>query len=102
VVEDLVKEVFLWVWTRADQWNGLGKVEGWIYRIATNLSLNHLRSVKRRPQQRFEMLANDIGDDEGISAPRASTSWRVPGELFVQGLSSHGLQPSVRWIRWWT
>lgn len=51
--QDLVQEVFLRVWTRGDQWDGSGKVKGWIYRIATNLSLNHLRGVKRRPQQSF-------------------------------------------------
>jgi RNA polymerase sigma-70 factor (ECF subfamily) len=73
VAQDLVQEVFLRVWTRADQWGGRGKVRSWVYRIATNLSLNHLRSVKRRPQQSFDVLANDEGEDEGLTAP----SWMV-------------------------
>ena len=58
--EDLVQEVFLRVWTRAEQWQGSGTVKGWLYRIATNLSLNHLRSVKRRPQQPLE-ISTEIG-----------------------------------------
>ncbi len=69
VAQDLVQEVFLRVWTRADQWDGRGKVKSWVYRIATNLTLNHLRSEKRRPQQSFETLTYDPGDGEGLSAP---------------------------------
>jgi RNA polymerase sigma-70 factor (ECF subfamily) len=60
--EDLVQEVFLRVWTRAEQWQGSGSVKGWLYRIATNLSLNHLRLVKRRPQQPLEIPSDDDDD----------------------------------------
>ncbi len=67
--QDLVQEVFLRVWTRAAQWDGRGAVKGWLYRIATNLSLNHLRSVRRRSQQPLEMPADDLGDDEESLVP---------------------------------
>lgn len=40
--EDVVQEVFLRVWQKSDQWNGRGSVNGWILKIATNISLNHL------------------------------------------------------------
>jgi RNA polymerase sigma-70 factor (ECF subfamily) len=49
--QDLVQEVFLRVWTRAEQWDGRGPFKAWLYRIATNLALNHLRSVRRRREQ---------------------------------------------------
>jgi RNA polymerase sigma-70 factor (ECF subfamily) len=52
--EDLLQEVFLRVWTRAEQWNGQGAFKGWLFRIATNLALNYLRSQRRRPQQPLE------------------------------------------------
>ena len=64
VAEDLVQEVFLRVWTRADQWDGRGKVKSLIYRIATNLSLNHKRAMKRRPQQQLEPQVNEMQDEE--------------------------------------
>ena len=64
--EDLVQEVFLRVWTRAEQWQGSGSVKGWLYRIATNLSLNHLRAVKRRPQQPLEILTDDGDEDSPV------------------------------------
>jgi len=73
VAQDLVQEVFLRVWTHASQWDGRGKVRGWLYRIATNLSLNQLRSIKRHPQQKLEMPADDLDDDENYSIP----SWMV-------------------------
>ena len=80
--EDLVQEIFLRVWTRAEQWeapledtlggNNPGRqisVKPWLYRIATNLSLNHLRAVQRRPQQSLEIPADELLDDGEISVP---------------------------------
>jgi RNA polymerase sigma-70 factor (ECF subfamily) len=61
--QDLVQEVFLRVWTRAEQWNGRGAFKAWLYRIATNLAFNYLRSVRRRREQPLE-IADDPGKDE--------------------------------------
>ena len=58
--QDVLQETFLRVWTRAEQWDGRGSFAGWLYRIATNLAYNHLRSVRRRREQPLE-----IQDDEG-------------------------------------
>lgn len=63
--DDLMQELLLRVWTRAAQWQGQGSVKGWLYRIATNLALNNLRTVRRRREQALEILASDE-DDEGI------------------------------------
>jgi RNA polymerase sigma-70 factor (ECF subfamily) len=49
--EDLLQEVFLRLWRRAYQWKGIGKVKNWLARMATNLALNYLRSIKRRESQ---------------------------------------------------
>jgi len=76
--EDLVQEVFLRVWTRAEQWQGSGTVKGWLYRIATNLSLNHLRSVKRRPQQPLEIPTDDGDDDSPVPGWMVDASALTP------------------------
>jgi RNA polymerase sigma-70 factor (ECF subfamily) len=61
--QDLVQEVFLRVWTRAAQWDGRGPFKAWLYRIATNLALNHLRSVRRRREQPLD-TPDELADDE--------------------------------------
>ena len=48
--DDLAQELFLRVWTRAEQWDGRGAFKAWLFRIAANIALNHLRSVRRREQ----------------------------------------------------
>lgn len=49
--QDLAQEAFLRAWQRAGQWDGRGTFKAWLYRIATNLALNHLRTVRRRREQ---------------------------------------------------
>ena len=63
--EDLVQEVFLRVWTSAAQWDGRGELRSWLYRIATNLALNHLRTVHRRRQQPLEVPDEPFDDEDG-------------------------------------
>jgi RNA polymerase sigma-70 factor (ECF subfamily) len=53
--QDLVQEVFLRVWTRGEQWDGRGTFKAWLYRVATNLALNHLRTVRRRRERRWRL-----------------------------------------------
>ena len=72
--DDLVQEVFLRVWTRAEQWDGRGAVKSWLYTIATNLALNHLRAARRRPQQPIDTppkvkFKEDWNDDDEFSVP---------------------------------
>ncbi len=70
--EDLLQEVFLRLWTRAGQWTGQGSVRGWLFRIATNLALNRLRSCKRRPEGPLELPEN-LEEDDLLDPP----SWLV-------------------------
>lgn len=49
--DDITQDVFYWVWERSGQWSGRGSARGWLLTIATNLALNHLRTVKRRREQ---------------------------------------------------
>jgi RNA polymerase sigma-70 factor (ECF subfamily) len=68
-VEDLLQETFLRVWTRAGQWNGQGAFKGWLFRIATNLALNHLRTRKRRPEQPLDIPESPLDEDEQPDTP---------------------------------
>ena len=62
--DDLTQEVFLRLWTRAEQWKGSGPLNAWLLRIATNLALNHLRSVRRRRQRPLQIQLANAEDDE--------------------------------------
>ncbi len=45
---DLTQESFIKIWNNLDQFNGDSKLYTWVYRIATNTALEHLRKAKRR------------------------------------------------------
>jgi RNA polymerase sigma-70 factor (ECF subfamily) len=67
--EDLVQELFLRVWTRAEQWKGRGSVEAWLFRIATNLALNYVRTVRRRRQRALEAPAVSAEEEDESPVP---------------------------------
>ncbi len=72
--QDVTQEVFWRVWKRAEQWSGAGSFKAWLYRIATNLALNHLRTVKRRREESLEVKDDwERGDDDDSPAP----AWMV-------------------------
>jgi len=69
VAQDLLQETFLRVWTRAAQWDGRGSFKAWLYRIATNLALNHLRSMRRRKEQPLEIAGEWDSDADDYVSP---------------------------------
>ena len=79
--EDLVQQVFLRIWTRAEQWKAEGSFEAWLHRIATNLALNHLRTVRRRKEHPLEPQESAAPRDEDPRHPEdeesAAPSWMV-------------------------
>ncbi|MBM3492837.1 MAG: RNA polymerase sigma factor [Armatimonadetes bacterium] len=46
--DDVLQETLLRIWTHASQWDRRAPVQAWAARVATNLAINHLRSVRRR------------------------------------------------------
>ncbi len=46
--QDLAQEVFIEILKSASSFRGAAKLSSWIYRIAVNKSLNHLKSTRRR------------------------------------------------------
>jgi RNA polymerase sigma-70 factor (ECF subfamily) len=74
--QDLLQETFLRVWTRAAQWDHRGSFKAWLYRIATNLALNHLRSARRRKEQPLE-IAGEWDDD---ADEYVSPAWAIDAD----------------------
>src|SRR6185295_13767678 len=46
--EDLLQETLLSAWRSLPQFEGRASVRAWLYRIATNRSLDALRAIRRR------------------------------------------------------
>ncbi len=67
--DDLTQEVFLRLWGRAGQWKAEAALRSWLLRIATNLALNHLRTVKRRREQPIELPPLLEEDEEESPVP---------------------------------
>src|SRR6266478_3362274 len=49
--EDMLQETLLAAWRGLDEFEGRASLRTWLYRIATNRSLNLLRSKGRRPAE---------------------------------------------------
>ncbi|GAB4015341.1 RNA polymerase sigma factor [Spirosoma koreense] len=67
--QDLAQETFVRVWQNLAAFKGESLVSTWLYRIAVNTCLNHLRTVQNRPTdllqpQHSEQIAEETGELE--------------------------------------
>src|SRR5690348_18354839 len=53
--EDLLQETLLAAWRGLEQFEGRASMRAWLYRIATNRSLDALRASRRRPEDTQRM-----------------------------------------------
>ena len=63
--DDLLQEVLLRVWNHPRQWRDAGSLQSWLFRIATNLALNHIRTLGRRRQHLIDVSDQDL-EEEGV------------------------------------
>jgi RNA polymerase sigma-70 factor (ECF subfamily) len=67
--EDLLQETLLRVWTHAAQWDGRGTLRAWLFRVATNLALNYIRTIRRRRQQPLDIPPDLAEPDQESEVP---------------------------------
>jgi RNA polymerase sigma-70 factor (ECF subfamily) len=65
--EDLLQEIFLAAHRKLDTFRGESALGTWLYRLATNLCLDHLRSRSGRRSQITDPLDDEIGLDDASS-----------------------------------
>ena len=58
--DDLVQEIFLKIWTALPSFRGEAQLFTWVYRIATNETLNWLRREKVRSALRFTTIDTEM------------------------------------------
>ena len=65
---DMTQESFLKAWRNLESFQGNSAFSTWLYRLASNTCLDHLRSVKRRPQLSLVMEDED-GETQALDVP---------------------------------
>ena len=68
--QDLTQETFVRAWQNLPKFKGESLISTWLYRIAVNTCLNHLRTANKRPTDALlpthsEQLAEEPAEGEG-------------------------------------
>ena len=58
--DDLLQEIFIKIWTALPSFRGESQLFTWVYKIATNETLNFLRKQKVRAALRFQSIDGSI------------------------------------------
>jgi RNA polymerase sigma-70 factor (TIGR02960 family) len=89
--EDLLQETLLAAWRGFEQFEGRSSVRAWLYRIATNRSLDALRASRRRPEE------------ERMTQMPEPTRWSEPAwlepypDLLLEGIPDEAAGPEARY-----
>jgi RNA polymerase sigma-70 factor (ECF subfamily) len=90
--EDLLQETLLAAWRGLDAFEGRASVRSWLYRIATNRSLDALRATRRRPEdpQRMTGMPEPTRHGEAI--------WLEPfPDVLLEGIPDQAPGPEARY-----
>lgn len=60
--DDLLQEIFVKVWNSLPNFRGESQLYTWLYRVATNESLNFLQKMKIRSALQFESISSRMED----------------------------------------
>ncbi|MBJ2173396.1 RNA polymerase sigma factor [Aureibaculum sp. A20] len=91
--EDIAQEVFVEVFNSISRFKGNSKLSTWIYRIATNKSLEFIR--KKSTKKRFAFLQSIIGNDIPADSTKYFTEMNHPGVLLENKEKSETLFKAI-------
>src|SRR5215212_10598676 len=90
--EDLLQETLLAAWRGLQQFEERASVRTWLYRIATNRSLDVLRASRRRPEDRQGMT--EMPEPTRYGEP----IWLQPyPDVLLEGIPDHAPGPEARY-----
>jgi RNA polymerase sigma-70 factor (TIGR02960 family) len=96
--EDLVQETLVAAWRALESFQGRASLRSWLYRIATNRCLNHVRDRGRR-------LPELPAPVEPVPMPPAPSRVREPvwlepyPDVLLDGIADRGQEPDARYER---
>jgi RNA polymerase sigma-70 factor (TIGR02960 family) len=94
--EDLVQETLVAAWRGLERFEGRASLRSWLYRIATNRCLNHLRDRGRR-------LPDLLAPVEPVPLPPEPSRLREPvwlepyPDVLLRGIADRGQEPDARY-----
>jgi RNA polymerase sigma-70 factor (ECF subfamily) len=92
--EDMLQETLLAAWRGLDEFEGRASLRTWLYRIATNRSLNLLRSRARRPTEEAPPMPKPPPPPTRRSEP----VWLQPyPDVLLEGLPDSAPGPEARY-----
>jgi RNA polymerase sigma-70 factor (TIGR02960 family) len=89
--EDLLQETLLAAWRGLEKFEGRASIRAWLYRIATNRSLDALRATRRRPEdQRTTQMPEPTRWSEPL--------WLEPyPDVLLEGIPDEAPGPEARY-----
>lgn len=87
-VPDVVQEVFIRAYEKLYTWRGDGQLSTWLYRLARNHALNHVRRLKRNPAR----ISLEASEDTGRGLKEKLAAESVPDDAY----SSSAKQAALR------
>ena len=97
--DDLLQDIFLKIWTALPSFRGEAQLYTWVWRIATNETLNWLRREKVRAALRFQSV--DAEMERRIMADPYFNGTAAQRELFKALARLLEKQRQVFVMRWW-
>jgi RNA polymerase sigma-70 factor (TIGR02960 family) len=90
--EDLLQETLLAAWQGLEQFQERAPIRAWLYRIATNRSLDALRAVRRRPEDLPRMT--DVPEPTRRSEPIWLEAYP---DVLLEGIADQAPGPEARY-----
>ncbi|MFT3824970.1 MAG: sigma-70 family RNA polymerase sigma factor [Chitinophagaceae bacterium] len=81
LAQDLLQETFIAVWQGMDRFRGSSQPGTWIYRIAVNTCLSHLRSPKNKPKAELKEHMENRPEELPDTEQRIQLLYRCINEL---------------------
>ena len=97
--DDLLQDIFLKIWTALPSFRGEAQLYTWVWRIATNETLNWLRREKVRAALRFQSVDEEM--ERRIMADPYFNGTAAQRELFKALAKLPEKQRQVFVMRWW-
>jgi RNA polymerase sigma-70 factor (TIGR02960 family) len=94
--EDVLQETMLAAWQGIGDFGGRSSVRTWLYRIATNRSLNALRSASRRPAPASSLVWPNPPEPDRVR----EVPWLEPyPDVLLEQIADAGAGPEARYER---